>query len=969
MKDSNPTLIGRTAAALIGAGALLAGVAVQAQPSITAIYPDGSVQFQPTNQLSFTLSSTDPAGIPSSGISVTVMVQDLNWNTVTNLTVTTANGLTVSGPVTAPVVTLPLILSNVQYTAAIQATDATGTLQQAYTFDTVNPVYVWECEDFDYSGGQFFDNPQVDSYAGLSGTAYVDAFNTQGGGTSYRSNDAGDLGNEVNSDRPRSNFMSASGTDYDIGWTAAGNWANYTRTYPTGVYNVVLRAAGNTGGSDRASLWRVTGGLGTASQTLDYLGQFDVANTTNWQVYGYSTLVDSGGNPVIVTNTGGVMTYRMTEDAGGWNGNYFMLVPVNWSLIPNPYANGVSPNAKLTMFCATNIFTFMANSVPGITPAGIVVKVNGATPSGLTYSGTPQHLQGSFPLAPNVAYSIVIQLTDTYGSSSYSTAFGTYTSTNYTWECEDWDYNSGQFFDNPQVDDYAGLQGVDGVDGHDTSGGNTNYRPNTGGLGNEPNGDLPRTQFAAAGGTDYDIGWTAGGNWANYTRTYPTGVFSVVLRAAGNSGGNDSARLMLVTSGVGTPSQTTTPLGQFNVPNTGAWQTYAFTPMVDSSGNPASITNSGAVMTYQLYEDNGGWNGNFLMLVPQDTLRPIITSLYPSGKALFQRTNTLSFVATSPSPLAASNVWVTLDGVLQTNLIFGGTPNSLSVVCPGVGLDMPHTANIIVNTTNNDPAVLTVNFDTFSANYYTFEAEDWDYNAGQFFDNPQLDAYYGLAGVPGVDANNNSGGGTAYRANDAGDLGNEVNGDIPRAQYINSGTNDLDIGWTGAGNWANYTRHYPAGNYYVVARAAGNSGGTASLAWVTAGLGTPTQTTNILGVFNIGNTGAWQTYAYWYLQNAAGSNVVVNIPSSGPATFQMYELSGGYNINFFLLVPVPVVPPNLSVTHSSGNVTVSWTPAGGTLMASPALSGPTVDWQPVGTANPATVPVTGATQFFRVRVP
>jgi len=62
-------------------------------------------------------------------------------------------------------------------------------------------------------------------------------------------------------------------------------------------------------------------------------------------------------------------------------------------------------------------------------------------------------------------------------------------------------------------------------------------------------------------------------------------------------------------------------------------------------------------------------------------------------------------------------------------------------------------------------------------------------------------------------------------------------------------------------------------------------------------------------------------------------------------------------------------PPTLTIVNNKdGNVAVSWSPAEGTLLSSPALTGPNVDWQPVGTANPAIVPITGSAQYFRVQV-
>ena len=66
--------------------------------------------------------------------------------------------------------------------------------------------------------------------------------------------------------------------------------------------------------------------------------------------------------------------------------------------------------------------------------------------------------------------------------------------------------------------------------------------------------------------------------------------------------------------------------------------------------------------------------------------------------------------------------------------------------------------------------------------------------------------------------------------------------------------------------------------------------------------------------------------------------------------------------------PPPAAPVTTILTvgrTATGNITVSWTPAGGTLLSSPAL-GAAADWTTVGTANPATIPITGKAQYFRV---
>jgi hypothetical protein len=71
-----------------------------------------------------------------------------------------------------------------------------------------------------------------------------------------------------------------------------------------------------------------------------------------------------------------------------------------------------------------------------------------------------------------------------------------------------------------------------------------------------------------------------------------------------------------------------------------------------------------------------------------------------------------------------------------------------------------------------------------------------------------------------------------------------------------------------------------------------------------------------------------------------------------------------YNSSY-VYVPV-TVGPTITATKSGSNINISWTPAGGTLLGSPAL-GAGANWQPIGTANPASVPITGAAQFFRVQ--
>ncbi|HLH55010.1 MAG TPA: hypothetical protein VKY92_15480, partial [Verrucomicrobiae bacterium] len=63
---------------------------------------------------------------------------------------------------------------------------------------------------------------------------------------------------------------------------------------------------------------------------------------------------------------------------------------------------------------------------------------------------------------------------------------------------------------------------------------------------------------------------------------------------------------------------------------------------------------------------------------------------------------------------------------------------------------------------------------------------------------------------------------------------------------------------------------------------------------------------------------------------------------------------------------VPPAPaPTVSASVTGQNIVITWSPAGGTLQATPTL-GPGAVWTTVGTANPATVPISGNARFFRV---
>lgn len=110
--------------------------------------------------------------------------------------------------------------------------------------------------------------------------------------------------------------------------------------------------------------------------------------------------------------------------------------------------------------------------------------------------------------------------------------------------------------------------------------------------------------------------------------------------------------------------------------------------------------------------------------------------------------------------------------------------------------------------------------------------------------------------------------------------------------------------------------------------------------------------------------GALTNVAFVGICTTAHNNDALGGPPPPPFLYYNTAEYANYNSSF-----VQVQATQLTIGVSGHNVTISWTPAGGHLMSSPALSGPGVNWQTVGTSNPATVPIGSGTQFFRVVVP
>jgi hypothetical protein len=115
--------------------------------------------------------------------------------------------------------------------------------------------------------------------------------------------------------------------DHIVGNWSSAEWQNYTKTFPTGRYNVYGRLSSSS--TATIILGQITSGAGTSSQTVSNLGSFNF-NSGAIGTYAYVPLRDSFGNLAVVGLTG-TNTVRLTS-GGGANYNFYMLVPVNTNL-------------------------------------------------------------------------------------------------------------------------------------------------------------------------------------------------------------------------------------------------------------------------------------------------------------------------------------------------------------------------------------------------------------------------------------------------------------------------------------------------------------------------------------------------------------------------------------------------------------------------------------------------------------
>ncbi|MFL6543662.1 MAG: hypothetical protein ACJ8LM_00575, partial [Candidatus Udaeobacter sp.] len=86
--------------------------------------------------------------------------------------------------------------------------------------------------------------------------------------------------------------------DYKVGWNDAGDWYNFTRTFPNTTYKIYGRFA--SGGADtHVDLSRVTSDPTASGQTTASMGTFDGDATSGWDTFCFIPLRNASGQDVV----------------------------------------------------------------------------------------------------------------------------------------------------------------------------------------------------------------------------------------------------------------------------------------------------------------------------------------------------------------------------------------------------------------------------------------------------------------------------------------------------------------------------------------------------------------------------------------------------------------------------------------------------------------------------------------------
>ncbi len=320
-----------------------------------------------------------------------------------------------------------------------------------------------------------------------------------------------------------------------------------------------------------------------------------------------------------------------------------------------PIITEVAPLEGANFLPASTQVTFRITDDADIPDAGVKVTLNGTaytTTNGLTLSAAGANRTASLGgFAANQTYLGQISVTDAGNVERTATvAFDTFTGDDPVVEIEDYNFESGGYFNSPvrtaeglgsADNSYTDRVGTPGVDYSDTrtapNGTDTAYRTQDF-VRMAHSLDRRRAQFNNDNGVyDYDVSDLAADEWMNYTHEFATGTYVVYLREAVVNLTHGDSVLEQVTSDATQPDQTVKAIGSFLATTSG--YTSRNVPLTDGAGlNQLKLRLSGktTLRLHTITPDDSTGNRllNYLIFVPvadAGVQRATIASLSPAN--------------------------------------------------------------------------------------------------------------------------------------------------------------------------------------------------------------------------------------------------------------------------------------------------------------------------------------------------
>jgi phosphatidylserine/phosphatidylglycerophosphate/cardiolipin synthase-like enzyme len=206
------------------------------------------------------------------------------------------------------------------------------------TFATdVDPTLIATSSTFSFTtgagtGGGGGSGPYTGSPLALPGTIQAENFDNGGSGIAYNDTTSSNAGGQYRNTDVDIEATSDTGGGYDIGWTAPGEWLNYTVNVATaGTYTIEARVAASGAG----------GTFHIEANGVDKTGPMTIPNTGGWQTW--TTITKSN-----VSLSAGAQIWRLVIDSAGsvvGNINYIRISTGGGGgpVTPTPYGGTPAP--------------------------------------------------------------------------------------------------------------------------------------------------------------------------------------------------------------------------------------------------------------------------------------------------------------------------------------------------------------------------------------------------------------------------------------------------------------------------------------------------------------------------------------------------------------------------------------------------------------------------------------------------